>query len=280
MRVTVNDIAGFKRRGEKFAMVTAYDYTSAVLADRAGLPLMLVGDSLGTVVQGRETTVGVTLDQMVYHCEMVARASRQAMVVGDLPFLTYASVTDGLRSAGRLFAEGGVQAVKLEGAGASLAVIAALTERGLPVMAHLGYTPQSVHQFGRQIVRGKTAGQARALLADAVACEQAGAFALVLECVPAPLAARVTAELRIATIGIGSGAETDGQVQVWHDLLGLCPDFTPRHAKQFAQLGEAAVAALTTYGEEVRAGGFPTDRQASNLPDETARAVLQAVQSA
>jgi 3-methyl-2-oxobutanoate hydroxymethyltransferase len=277
MRVTVSDVQGFKRRGERFAMVTAYDYTSAQMVDRAGLPLILVGDSLGTVIQGHDTTVPVTLDQVVYHAGMVVRGSAQALVVGDLPFMTYATVADGLRSAARLFQEAGVQAVKLEGGGPTVEVVAALVERGIPVMAHLGYTPQSVHQFGRQIVRGKTVDQAQQILEDARALEDAGAFAVVLECVPAPLAAKVTGELVVPTIGIGSGPDCDGQVQVWHDLLGLYSDFVPRHAKQYARLAEAGVEALQAYAREVREAEFPTQRHASSMPEEALRALMQEV---
>lgn len=280
MRVTIGDLLELKRRGERFAMVTAYDYTSARLAERAGLPLMLVGDSVGTVIQGHDTTLPVTLDQMVYHAQMVVRGSDHALVVGDLPFMTYASVADALRNAARLFQEAGVQAVKLEGADDMLEVVSALTTHGLPVMGHLGYTPQSVHSFGRQIVRGKTVSQARKLIDDAVALQEAGAFAVVLECVPAPLAARVTATLRVPTIGIGSGPGCDGQVQVWHDLLGLFPDFVPRHAGQYAKLGDLATEALKVYAAEVAEGAFPSDKHSSALPDETMRALLQAVESA
>jgi 3-methyl-2-oxobutanoate hydroxymethyltransferase len=273
-------VAAFKRRGERFAMVTAYDYTAAQLADRAGLPLLLVGDSLGTVVQGHHTTIPVTLDHMIYHSAMVIRGSEHAMVVTDLPFMSYANVDDGLRAAARVFQEAGAQAVKLEGAGSTLPVIEALVEHGLPVMAHLGYTPQSVHQFGRQVVRGKTVNQARRLLDEARRVQDAGAFAVVLECVPSQLAARVTGDLSIPTIGIGSGPECDGQVQVWHDLLGLFSDFQPRHAKQYAQLGETAVGALQDYMAEVRERRFPNERHATELPEETLRAMVSAVESA
>ncbi|HAZ63119.1 MAG TPA: 3-methyl-2-oxobutanoate hydroxymethyltransferase [Armatimonadetes bacterium] len=280
MRTTVGAMAAARARGERIAMVTAYDYTSAQWAERAGLRWLLVGDSVGTVVQGLETTIPVTLDQMVYHAQMVVRGTHEALVVADLPFLTYADVDEGLRAAGRLFQEAGVQAVKLEGAGATLEVIAALVERGLPVMAHLGYTPQSAHAFGRQIVRGKTVDAARRLLVEAREVAEAGAFAVVLECLPAQLAARVTAESPIPTIGIGSGPDCDGQVQVWHDVLGLNPDFTPRHAGAFADLGEATRGALETYREQVAAGEFPTEQHSTQLPEETMRALIRAVGSA
>lgn len=280
MRLKITDVQGFKDRGEKFAMVTAYDFTSAALVDRAGLPLVLVGDSLGTVVQGHDTTVPVTLDQMIYHAQMVVRGCASPLVVGDLPFMSYLDVATGLRSSARLLQEAGVQAVKLEGAGSTLDVIAALTERGIPVMGHLGYTPQSVHAFGKQIVRGKTVEQARRLMADARALADAGVFSLVLECVPAPLAARITADASVPTIGIGSGSACDGQVQVWHDLLGLGGEFVPRHAKPYAQLGESAIEALQAYGREVGEGRFPTDRHSSTLPETTMRALLASVERA
>ncbi|MCC7495561.1 MAG: 3-methyl-2-oxobutanoate hydroxymethyltransferase [Fimbriimonadaceae bacterium] len=277
MRVTVQDLADYKRRDEKFAMVTAYDYTSAQLVDRAGLPLILVGDSLGTVVQGHDSTIPVTLQDIVYHSRMVVRGSQRAMVVGDLPFMSYRDAAQGLESAARLFQEGRVQAVKLEGGGKMAEVVAAIVEHGIPVMGHLGYTPQSAYQFGKQIVRGKTREQAHAIRDEARRLADAGAFAVVLECVPAALARMVTSELAVPTIGIGSGPDTDGQVQVWHDLLGLYADFVPRHAKQYARLAETIEGALTDYQDEVRAGLFPTERHASSLPEETLRALLQEV---
>jgi len=280
MRTLITDLQAYKDRGERFAMVTAYDFTSAQLVDRAGLPLVLVGDSLGTVIQGYSTTVPVTLDQMIYHAALVVRGCAEALVVGDLPFMTYPTVADGLRSAARMMQEAGVQAVKLEGAGSTLETVAALVERGIPAMGHLGFTPQSVHAFGKHIVRGKTVDQAHRLLADAHALEEAGAFAIVLECVPAPLAARITHELHVPTIGIGSGPETDGQVQVWHDLLGLFSDFVPRHAKQYARLADTAVEALQAYAMEVREGQFPTSRHSTNLPDETLRVLVKQVELA
>lgn len=279
MRVTIQDLHDRKRRGEKFAMVTAYDYTAAQIADRAGLPMLLVGDSLGTVVQGQNTTIPVTLDEVVYHARMVVRGSQRAMVVGDLPFMTYRDPDQGLDSAARLVREGRVQAVKLEGGQKMVEVVAAIVEHGIPVMGHLGYTPQSAHQLGRQIVRGKTSEQAHEILAEAHRLEQAGAFSLVLECVPAPLAAMVTAQLHIPTIGIGSGPDTDGQVQVWHDLLGLYTDFVPRHVKRFLNLAETIEGALADYAEEVRCGSFPTDRHASSMPEETLRALMREVGS-
>lgn len=277
-RVTIHDVRAYKTRGERFAMVTAYDYTSAQLVDRAGLPLILVGDSLGTVVQGRDTTIPVTLDEVIYHTRMVMRGSHRALVVADMPFMTYRDVPTGLESAARLFQEGRPQAVKLEGGGEMVDVVAAIVSRGIPVMGHLGYTPQSVHQFGRQVVRGKTPDQAHHILEEARRLEDAGAFALVLECVPTALARIVTDRLHIPTIGIGSGPGCDGQVQVWHDLLGLYTDFVPRHAKQYARLADTIETALTSYAEEVRDGQFPTERHAASLPDETLRTLIQEVE--
>lgn len=277
MRTTVHDLQGFKARGERFSMVTAYDYTSAQLVDRAGLPVILVGDSLGTVVQGQDTTIPVTLDEVIYHTRLVARGAREALVVADLPFMTYRDVPEALESGGRLIQEGRSQAVKLEGAGPRLAMVEALVENGIPVMGHLGFTPQSAHQFGRRIVRGKTAPQATEILADAQRLEQAGAFAVVLECVPIQLAAMVTDRLQIPTIGIGSGPQTDGQVQVWHDLLGLYTDFVPRHVKQYATLATTIADALTDYATEVRDGTFPQERHGTRLPDETVRELFRDV---
>lgn len=277
-RTTVQDVQDYKARGEKFAMVTAYDYTSAQLVDRADLPLILVGDSLGTVVQGRDTTLPVTLDDIVYHARMVVRGSQQAMIVGDLPFMTYRDLDRGLDSAARLVSEGHVQAVKLEGGGRMVEVAAGIIEHGIPVMGHLGYTPQSVHRFGKQIVRGKTTDQAHELLEQAHRLQEAGAFAIVLECVPAPLASMITGALHVPTIGIGSGPGTDGQVQVWHDMLGLYTDFVPRHVKQYANLAESIERALQAYAAEVRDGAFPTDRHAASMPEETLRALIQEVE--
>jgi 3-methyl-2-oxobutanoate hydroxymethyltransferase len=255
-----------KAAGERIAMLTAYDAPSARLAERAGVPLLLVGDSLGMVVLGHDTTLPVTLDHAVHHAAAVVRGSERALVIGDLPFLTYTDEPIALRSAGRLMQEAGVQGVKLEGAGPCLPVIEALVARGVPVMAHLGFTPQSSHQIGVR-VQARDADAARRLVQDALAVEAAGAFALVLELVPAPLAAAVRERLRIPVIGIGAGAGCDGQVQVWHDILGLGDGKPPRHARVFAEVGEVISAALTDYVEQVRSGAFPTDAQASKMDE-------------
>jgi 3-methyl-2-oxobutanoate hydroxymethyltransferase len=264
MRITLRDLQRMKDQGERIAMVTAYDHPSARLADRAGAQMLLVGDSLGMVVHGHTTTLPVTLDDMVRHASAVVRGAQTALVVGDLPFLTYASEADAVASARRLMQEAGVQAVKLEGGAPVAASVRRLTELGVPVMGHLGFTPQAQHQLGLR-VQAKAAADARRLLEDALLLEASGAFAIVLELVPAPLAEAVSKRLRIPVIGIGAGASCDGQVQVWHDLLGLNDGKPPRHAKQYADIGAAIETALKAYVEDVRAGAFPTAAQSSSM---------------
>ncbi len=273
--VTIADLKALKQAGRRFAMITAYDVASAAIADRAGVPVLLVGDSLGMVMLGHETTLPVTLDDMVRHSAAVVRGRRRALVIADLPFLTYATPDQAVASAGRLMQEAGVQGVKLEGGAAIVPTVKKLVELGVPVMAHLGYTPQSTHQIGLK-VQGKAAADARRLIDDALALEAAGAFAIVLELIPAPLAAAATQRLSIPTIGIGAGAGCDGQVQVWHDILGL-NDHAPRHAKRFAELGAAMQAALVAYREEVEGGTFPTDANSSRLPPEVLAEALAPV---
>lgn len=264
MRTTIADLARMKAEGRRIPMVTVYDHPSARLAERAGLRLLLVGDSLGMVVQGRDTTLPVTLDDMVRHASYVARGTKEAMVVADLPFLTYDTSQAAVAAAGRLLQEAGVQAVKLEGGQPVLGVVRRLVELGVPVMGHLGYTPQSTLQIGMK-VQGKDVDAARALIEDALALEAAGAFAVVLELVPAPLAAAITGRLGIPTIGIGAGAGCDGQVQVWHDILGLGEGKTLRHAKRYAEAGALIEEALRTYAQEVAAGAFPTAANSAPL---------------
>lgn len=250
-------------------MVTAYDYTSALLADRAGIPMILVGDSMAQTMLGFEDTLPVTVDDMVRHTAAVVRGTEQAFVVADMPFMSYqASTADALRNAGRLLKEGGAQAVKLEGGGAAaMDTVRALVDAGVAVMGHLGLTPQSVHQLGGYGVQGKTSAAATALIDAALGLEKAGAFALVLELVPAELAHEVSERLTIPTIGIGAGAGCDGQVQVWHDLLGLSVDFTPRHAARYAEVGATVLEALRRWADDVRAGRFPTDAETSHLKE-------------
>jgi 3-methyl-2-oxobutanoate hydroxymethyltransferase len=273
MRTTIRDIQQMRDRGERIPMVTAYDYTSAQIADRAGIPMILVGDSLGMVVLGYESTVPVTLDEMIHHTRAVVRGARNALIIGDLPFLTYASPEQAVISAGRMLQEAGAQAVKLEGGVHIAPTIARLVHLGVPVMGHIGFTPQAVNQIGLR-VQGRRANEARQLLEDALAVQEAGAFAIVLELVPAELAQAITERLRIPTIGIGAGAGCSGQVQVWHDLLGLYSDFVPRHARRYADLTTVIGEALTQYVHDVRTGTFPGPEHSSRMdPTELAAAL-------
>lgn len=279
MRVSILDIQKMKDRGERIPMLTAYDYTSAQIVDQTGLPLILVGDSLSMVVLGHSSTVPVTLDEMLHHVRAVVRGSQRALIIGDMPFLTYTSVEQAIQSAGRLMQQGGVQAVKLEGGASVAPIIRRLVNLGIPVMGHIGFTPQSVNQIGTR-VQGKQARQARQLIEDALAIEAAGAFAIVLELLPASLARAITERLHIPTIGIGAGAECSGQVQVWHDLLGLYSDFKPRHAKRYLDLAETIGAALATYAAEVRAGSFPTTEQSATMDEAALSEALASLDTA
>ncbi len=278
MRTTIRDIQKLKDRGERIPMITAYDYTSAQIADRAGVPLILVGDSLGMVVLGYGSTVPVSLDEMLHHVKAVVRGSQQAMVIGDLPFLTYTSPAQAVQSAARMMQEAGAQAVKLEGGVTMAPTVAHLVQLGIPVMGHIGYTPQAEYQIGRR-VQGKQADEAGQLIEDALALEAAGAFAIVLELVPASLAQVITSRLRIPTIGIGAGVFCAGQVQVWHDLLGLYSDFKPRHTRRYANLAETISAALTNYAADVRAGAFPTAEQSSTMDEAALQAAVARVEA-
>jgi 3-methyl-2-oxobutanoate hydroxymethyltransferase len=252
--VTVPDFLSARSRGTRLTMLTAYDYTMARLLDAAGVDGLLVGDSLGMVVQGHDHCLGVTLDEIIYHTKMVARAVRRSLVVADLPFMTYqVSPQQALESAGRLVKEGGAHAVKLEGGIRSTAAISAITAADIPLMGHIGLTPQSVRRFGGFRVQR----DADRLLADAKAVEEAGAFAVVLECVPADLARTITDSLKIPTIGIGAGAGCDGQVLVTPDMLGLFDRFQPRFVKQYAELAGEIRQAVMNYCQEVREGRFP-----------------------
>jgi 3-methyl-2-oxobutanoate hydroxymethyltransferase len=263
-KITSASIRERKGKGEKIAVVTAYDVAFARLADRAGIDIVLVGDSLGMVVQGLSTTLPVTLDEMVYHSRIVARGTERAQVVADMPFLSYqTSVEDGIRAAGRLLKEGGAEAVKLEGGEEVSELIARLVAIGIPVMGHVGMTPQSVHKFGGFKMQGRSDEQAQSILAGARAVAAAGAYAIVVEHVPAPLAAAITQAISIPTIGIGAGLSCDGQVLVMHDLLGLDPDWSPRFARRYAELGKQAMAAFSAYAADVRAGQFPSDTESS-----------------
>jgi 3-methyl-2-oxobutanoate hydroxymethyltransferase len=266
-KVTVPDVLRMKAAGERLTMVTAYDHAFARLLDEAGVELLLVGDSLGMVVQGLPTTLPVTLDEIVYHTRMVVRGRQRALVVGDLPFGSYqASPTQAVESAVRLVKDGGAEAVKLEGGIHMARTIEAIAAIDVPVMGHVGLTPQSVHRMGGHRVQGRRSGRAAGerdrVLDDARAVQAAGAFAVVLECIPLDLAAEITAELTIPTIGIGAGPHCDGQVLVLHDLIGLSDAWTPRFAKRYAEVGREVVRAASAYVEEVKGGAFPSEAQA------------------
>jgi 3-methyl-2-oxobutanoate hydroxymethyltransferase len=258
-RVTVPRLLRMKQSGERIAMVTAYDATFARMIDEGGADVLLVGDSLGMVIQGLDTTLPVTVDEVVYHCRAVARGARRALIVGDMPFLSaQISPEETLRNAGRFLSEGGAHAVKLEGGKSAAPTIRRLVEAGIPVMGHVGLLPQSVHAMGGFRVQGRTEDAAARILDDAHAVAEAGAFSVVLEGVPSDLAARITREIGVPTIGIGAGPECDGQVLVCYDLLGLTPELKPKFVKRFAELYADGRDAVARYCDEVRAGTFPS----------------------
>jgi 3-methyl-2-oxobutanoate hydroxymethyltransferase len=269
MRVTTSDIRKLKAEGQKFSALTAYDAVTARLLDEAGVPLILVGDSLGMAVLGYENTIPVTLADILHHTKAVVRGTKHSLVVADMPFMTYhRSVEQALENAGRCLQEGGAQAIKLEGGRVMAATIARLTSVGLPVLGHIGLTPQSVHQLGGFRVQGKTLDAARRLLDDATAVEEAGAFAIVLECVPAEVARLVTERLAIPTIGIGAGPHCDGQIQVSSDILGWLPDFTPKHTRPYAHLAVDAADAFRRFQADVVAGSFPTAKESFSVAED------------
>lgn len=268
MRVTITEIRELKQRHEKIPMLTAYDYVTAKIVDEAGVPLILVGDSLGMVMLGYESTIPVTIEEMIHHTKAVVRGAKKSLVVGDMPFMTYhISLSEALRNATRFIQEGGAQAVKLEGGQAVAETVRRIVECGIPVMGHIGLTPQSIHQLGGFKVQGKAVVEARKVLDDAGTLEQAGAFAVVLECTPAPLSKLITDRLAIPTIGIGAGPDCDGQVQVISDILGLYTDFVPKHAKQYIRLAGEIRSAISNYISEVRSLGFPTTAQSYTMDD-------------
>jgi len=267
-RVTIRHIAEMKVRGEKIPMITAYDYTTARLADEAEIPLLLVGDSLGMVMLGHDSTIPVTMDDMVHHVKAVARGVKRSLVVGDMPFMSHQiDTSQALTNAARLVQEGGAHTVKLEGGEKVAETIRRIVDAGIPVMGHIGLTPQSVHAFGGYRVRGRNRREAVQLLRDAQAVEQAGAYAVVLELVPTSLAHFISQRLTIPTIGIGAGAGCDGQVQVLHDMLGLFTDFVPKHAKRFAFLAETIRTAFTQYAAEVKEGSFPAEEHSFTMDE-------------
>ena len=272
-RLTVVDIARMHADGERIAMLTAYDYPTAQILAEAGIPMLLVGDSLGQAMLGYESTVRVTMDEMIHHTKAVVRGAGRALVVGDMPFLSYSGPEEALESAGRFLREAGAQAVKIEGGVRSARIVETLVKAGIPVMGHIGLTPQSINAIGKVRVQGKSRQGARALLGDALAIQEAGAFSIVLELVPEQLAAAITDRLRIPTIGIGAGAGCSGQVQVVTDLLGL-GDFIPRHAKPYADLRGTILAAARAYAAEVADGTFPGPEQTVRMDDDVLGEVL------
>ena len=267
-RLTISDIGRMYADGERIPMLTAYDFPTARILDDAGIPMILVGDSLGQVALGYETTVKVTMVEMLHHTRAVVRGTKHALVIGDMPFLSYASIDEATENAGRFMQDGGSQAVKVEGGVRSARIVEALVKSGVPVMGHIGWTPQSQHGLGGKVkVQGKSRDDARALLSDAIAIQQAGAFALVLELVPEQLAAVITSRLHIPTIGIGAGPHCSGQVQVIPDLLGL-GDFRPKHARAYADLQGVITAATKAWMADVTAGSFPGPAETVRMDDD------------
>jgi 3-methyl-2-oxobutanoate hydroxymethyltransferase len=268
MRVTITEIKEMKQRKEKIPMLTAYDYVTAKMVDEAGVPLILVGDSLGMVMLGYESTIPVTMEEMIHHTKAVVRGAKKALIIGDMPFMTYhISASDALHNAARFIQEGGAQVVKLEGGEVVAEQVRRLVGCGIPVMGHIGLTPQYIHQLGGFKARGKAVEEAKKLLSDARILEEAGAFTIVLECTPAPLSKLITKKLTIPTIGIGAGPDCDGQVQVISDMLGLYTEFVPRHAKRYARLAGEIKTAVSSYISEVKSLSFPTMEQSYTMDE-------------
>ena len=274
-RMTIASIARLYEQGHRIAMLTAYDYPTARILDEAGIPMVLVGDSLGQVILGYDSTVRVTMTEMLHHTKAVVRGTSRALVVADMPFLSYGVTPEAsLENAGALLSEGGAGAVKLEGGERSARTIEAIVRAGIPVMGHIGLTPQSIHQLGGHRVQGKTREAGRQLLADALAVQQAGAFAVVLELVPEQLAAAITERLHIPTIGIGAGAGCSGQVQVVTDVLGMSAEFTPKHARHYAELYSIIKTAAETYRDDVASGAFPGPAESTRMDESTLDEIL------
>ena len=269
MKNTVLTFAKAKAEGVKLSMLTSYDYSMARLVDEAGINSILVGDSLGNVMLGYEDTTPVTMEDMIHHTAAVARGAKNALIVGDMPFMSYqTSVYDAVVNAGRLIKEGHANAVKLEGGREVCPQSRAIVDAGIPVCAHIGLTPQSINAFGGHKVQGKSEEAAKKLIEDALAVQEAGAFAVVIEAVPAKLAALITSKLDIVTIGIGAGAGCDGQVLVYQDMLGMFSDFSPKFVKRYAEIGEIMKAAFAKYDEEVKAGVFPAEEHGYKIDDD------------
>ena len=266
MQITIDNIKEMKLKKEKIVMLTAYDYPTAKLIDESGIPLILVGDSLGMVVLGYDSTIPVTMEDMIHHTRAVTRGTKNAFVVADMPFMTYhTSITDAMRNAARLIQEAGAKAVKLEGGAVVAETVKRIVDCGIPVMGHIGLTPQFIHQLGGYKLQGKTPDAAKHLIDDACALEQAGVFAIVLELIPAELSKLITKSVNVPTIGIGAGPDCDGQVQVISDLVGIYTDFLPRHAKRYANLADIIKTAVCNYSAEVKSGSFPTTAHSSSI---------------
>lgn len=273
-KFTVANFLECKKTGKKITMLTAYDYPTAKIVDEAGIDAILVGDSLGMVVLGYEDTTRVTMDDMVHHAKAVVRGTKRAMVVVDMPFLSYhQGIYESVRNAGRLVSETGCKSVKLEGGEEVIEDVKAIIRAGIPVMGHLGYTPQSVNIFGGHKAQGKTIETAKKIYKDALLLQEAGAFAVVLECVPYKVAEFITGKLDIPTIGIGSGAKCDGQVLVMHDIIGMFRDFTPRHTKRYMDMGSALESSVKSYISDVMEGSFPTEKNSFTVEDEVIEAL-------
>jgi 3-methyl-2-oxobutanoate hydroxymethyltransferase len=274
-KVSILDIRAKKDQGLPITMLTAYDYPSALLVDQAGIDVILVGDSLGMVVLGMESTVPVTMDEMIHHCRAVARGAKNALLVGDMPFMSYqADIPEAVRNAGRFMKEGLMDTVKLEGGREVAPTITAIINAGIPVMGHIGLTPQSASKLGGYRVQGKTAADALRLLEDALALQEAGCYAIVLEAVPAAVAGALSQRLGVPIIGIGAGASCDGQVLVFHDLVGLFDRFTPKFVRQYADVGKAISSAVQDYAQDVEAGTFPAPEHTFSISDDEWRDFL------
>jgi len=268
-KITIPDFQEMKEQGRKIRVVTAYDYPTALLVDQTDIELILVGDSLGMVVLGYDDTVSVTMEEMLHHTKAVARGAKNTLILADMPFMSYnVSVEDAIRNAGRIIKEGGAQCVKLEGGAAMVETVRAIVRAGIPVMAHIGLTPQTVSQLGGYKVQGKDAAAAEKLMADAVQLEEAGAFALLLEAIPAPLADLITHRITIPTIGIGAGVNCDGQVLVMHDLIGMYDRFVPKFVKRYANVSDIIGTALQNYATDVASGQFPGPEHSFTMREE------------
>jgi len=275
-KVTILDLKDKKEKGEPITMLTAYDYPTGLLVDQAGIDIILVGDSLAMVVLGHENTVAVTMDEMLHHCRAVARGANHPLLVGDMPFMSYqVDVKEAIRNAGRFLKEGGMDVIKLEGGRDMAPTVRAIVDAGIPVMGHIGLTPQTISKLGGYRVQGKDVAAANALIDDALALEEAGAFSLILEAIPGPVAGLITKRVSIPTIGIGAGPDCDGQVLVIHDMIGLFDRFVPKFVKRYANIFPAVVEALQSYRDEVIAGTFPGPEHGYGMSEEALQALLQ-----